>query len=237
MSVRKILALHQPNFLPWLGFFDKLRLADVFVLLDLAQIPRGKANLATRTHILGRNGPRWLSLPVHRDSESTYRDGTVMDGALGVVWGIVSDYYYYGGAPHFGDHANGLKRLLRLAEGCRLSEANEVLIRWALAEMGADWGHKLLLQSELEVEADKTVLPVLLCMATGADTYLSGQGAASYNDPVVFEMADIELCYQRFEPLPYPQQGRETGEFVPGLSIVDALFNVGGEAVREMLEG
>lgn len=213
----RTLAMHQPNFLPWLGYFDKIKESDIFVLMDTAQVPRGRS-WATRVKIKRREGGwRWLSLPTHRSSRSSYREARVAEDAD--IWGIVA--YNYQDAEYFDRYADELRNILCASQGASLADANEMLIRWACQHLGLD-DSKLVRQSDLGIEAPKGILPIELCKAMGCDVYLSGTGARSYNQPEIFEEAGIELQYEVFEHPIYPQLGEG---FIEGLSIIDFLFN------------
>jgi hypothetical protein len=213
----KTLAMHQPNFLPWLGYFDKIKRSDVFVLMDTAQVPRGRS-WATRVRINSRDEDWcWLSLPTHRSGKSSYREATVTEDAD--IWGIIA--HNYRNAEYFDAYSEPLRGILCEIAGTPLAEANERLIRWACGHLGVDDG-RLIRQSDLGVEAPKEILPIRLCQATECKAYLSGAGARTYNQPEAFEAARIALQYQAFEHPGYPQLG--VG-FLKGLSVIDFLFN------------
>jgi hypothetical protein len=220
-----ILAMHQINFLPWLGFFHKMARSDVFVLLDNVQVPQG-SSYASRTKIKVPTGVHWLSLPIQRNGLHRYRTQKLAgDCFLGDVAGTL--YHNYARAPYWNYH-RFLSELKWAALNCgSLAEINGCLIGWAVEVLGIDT--KIVLQSELSDRRamDKQHLPIWLCKRMGCSTYLSGQGARTYNDPERFRAEGIELRYQEFDCPEYPQLW---GEFVPNLSIVDLVFNCGSEA-------
>jgi hypothetical protein len=226
-----ILAACSPYFLPVIGFFHRMACVDVFVLMDTARVPVGRS-YASRTRIKDRDGDgwRWLSLPVHRSQFHTYQQARVAEGILDNLWGVVEHNYRH--APHFYHYAGKLRALLGVFTGQPLAVANEALIRWLRMDIGVLT--KMVRQSELGIEAPKEQLPIELCQALGADVYLSGTGAREYNEPERFETAGIELRYQEFTCPQYAQVG--DGPFVPNLSAVDLLFNLGPQAGR-MLHG
>jgi len=113
-----------------------------------------------------------------------------------------------------------------------LAEFNLALIRWVMDALGIKT--KIVLQSHLDVEADRRSLPVVLCKKLGCDTYLSGQGARMYNDPEFFEWSSVKLIYQSFQCPEYRQRWMRYMEFQPNLSVIDLLFNCGPKA-GEML--
>lgn len=221
-----ILAAHQPNFLPWLGYFHKMAHADMFVLLDLCQV--SKNSYANRVKVKGPNCDFWLTLPMGGDWPYTYSEAQVKDRRQieKVRKAIVNCY----GRARFYDHS--VCTILETARGASLAAINGTLIRWAHGVLGLDT--EIVLQSDLGIVADKTTLLQELCQAVGADTYLSGQGARKYNDPAEFAQFGIKLRYDDFKCPEYPQMW---GEFIPNLSIIDLLFNCGPESRGVLLSG
>jgi hypothetical protein len=219
---RPILAVHQPNFAPWIGYFMKVAMADRFVLLDDVQFP--KASWVNRTHVLGPGGKEYLTVPVRHPGLSPIRDVLIADLAWAKKHARKFEAHYHG--------APGLETAIEvLGDGGgeeRLSAANEELIRRACRAL--DIATPLTRSSSLCLATSgPTERHIALCRRIGARTYLSGQGAAFYNDPVRFEEAGITLAYFSFEH-PLYDQGREP--FIPGLSVLDFLARTGPDAKR-----
>jgi len=220
------LAIHQPNYLPWIGYFDKMRSADVFVLLDAVQYPRARS-VANRNTIRTSQGELLLTVPVSRpkgsEGKAGYREIAFADESWRTKH-LRTIEQAYRRAPHFGRLYPELARIV--TEGASFCDLNVALIRWMagrfeidtptplMSELGDGFGHS----NEMIVE---------LCRATSADVYLSGTGAGAYNDPGRLAEAGIELRYQDFEHPVYRQVGEG---FVPNLSALDMLFNCGGWA-------
>ena len=202
--------------------------ADVFVLMDTAQVPQGRS-WATRNCIKTPSGARWLSLPVHRHGSPSYIEARVVEaGWFSKMWGMIEHNYTH--APYFQDYASGLWSILHSIGGYNLAIANTLLIHWVCGVFGIKI--KLVNQSDTSITADKHTLAQELCQAVGADTYLSGQGAKAYNDAQEFKRFGIKLRYDEFNCQTYQQMW---GEFIPNLSIIDLLFNCGPEAKRILL--
>lgn len=227
-----VLAMHQPNWLPWIGFFHKMVQADVFVLLDNVQVPQGRS-YASRTRIKAPDGARWLTMPVPHNGVRHYRTQPLMSQELWSEDVVRMLYHNYARTPHwnYGDFCTELEWA---ADKCKtLAEINGCLIGWAAEVLGI--GTRVVLQSELSNRRGmrKECLPIWLCKRMGCDVYLSGRGARAYNEPGKFKTAGVELRYQKFACPEYPQLW---GEFVPNLSVVDLIFNCGagaGEILRE----
>jgi hypothetical protein len=215
--------MHQPNYLPWLGYFDKMRQADVFVLLDAVQYPRGRS-VANRNSILTAQGELLLTVPVSvprgREGKATYLEVGFADDSWRKKH-LRSLEQAYARAPHFERFFPALREIVSRAETfCGLTIS---LVRRLAEGFGIETPTPRLSELGLE-EAAKSELAIGLCERLGADVYLSGTGARAYNDPDAFAAAGIELRYQEFEHPVYPQPG---AAFVPGLAAVDLLFNCG----------
>lgn len=218
-----VAAMHQPNYLPWLGYFDKMRRADAFVLLDSVQYPRGRS-VANRNRIRTPNGEALLTVPVvvpaGREGKALYTEVGFGDGRWKAKH-LRSIEQAYQRAPHFGEHYPRLSEIVEDADS--FCELNVALIRWLARAFGIVTPTPRL--SELADDGgQKNDLTIAVCRAVGATVYLSGSGARSYNDPAQLARAGIELRYQQFDHPVYPQLG---SGFVPNLSAIDLLFTVG----------
>jgi len=221
-----IATMHQAEHLPWLGFFDKLRQCDVFVLLDTVQFAR--RDFQNRNRIKGANGPVWLTVPVA--SKGSF------DQSIGEV-AIVNDRdwrrkcwsaieHSYRKAPHFTGHRAFFEELYR-REWTRLLDLNLAVIRHLAEQLGI--GTRLVLGSELGIrDRGGTQVALAACRAVGATTYLSGAFGRDYLDEEQFHAASVAVRYQDFQHPVYPQQ---FGAFLPKLSAIDLLFNCGPESL------
>jgi hypothetical protein len=217
-----IVAAHQPNFAPWLGFFDKTQHADVLVLLDTVQfIKRGYQN---RTRVKGPQGPQWLTVPVR--SKGRYDQLTCdveIDEStdwrrahLRTLHGLLAK------APHRDALLDVVESVYAQALGPRLVDLNLALISAVVERL--DIPTRLVRASELDVTDSSTRLMRDLTLAVGGDVYLSGPTGRTYLEPEILDEAGVDLRYHGFEPFEYPQR---FGAFTPGLSCFDYLANVG----------
>ncbi|MDP3910575.1 MAG: WbqC family protein [Gemmatimonadales bacterium] len=185
-----IVAVHQPNYMPWAGWFAKAARAGVLVLLDDAQLPRGRS-WATRTRIAPADMPQWLSLPVLRSPANQ----SIVDARL--VLG-----------PWARKHAETLRQgyprsveVRRIAEqigrGATVADHNTGLIREVLDILGIRT--PLVLSSTLRLPATESPSERLAAIvaAVGGDTYLSGMGARAYHDPAPFDRQGIGVAWLR----------------------------------------
>lgn len=228
-----IVAAHQPNFLPWLGFFDKLARADVLVLLDDVQFPRSGAGVWTnRVGVLVQGEKRWLTVPIERAGRGHQR---VCEVRIDDVqpWRrklLRTLEQSYAKAPAF-DESFPFVRTLLETEAELLAEFNELTLRAIARELDLDES-RIHRSSEVRAEGQGTDLLIALTRKLGGTTYLSGDGAGGYQEDDRFKAAGVELRFQHYEHPVYPQR---SPEFVPGLSVVDALLHCGFEGTRALL--
>lgn len=227
-----LVAMHQPTFLPWLGWWDKLVRADRLVLLDDVQFPKKGGTWMNRVRVLVNGKPAWVTVPVDRSYHGvrTVRETRIDDSKPWRKKVEATVATSYARAPHFKDAQPLVEELIRLP-AAGIAEYNETGIRRLATELGLDTG-KLVRQSELRAGGAATDLLVNLCQALGATAYMTGDGSDEYLEPEKFAAAGLELVVQQFTPPRYPQLA---GDFVPGLSIVDALMNCGLDGTRALL--
>jgi hypothetical protein len=217
-----IVAAHQPNFAPWLGFFDKAMAADVLVLLDTVQfIKRGYQN---RTRIKGSAGPQWLTVPVI--SKGRY-DQATLDVEIDETarWRSIHLRTLQSAlakAPYRDALMELVEPIYAREDVHRLVDLNVAVLREVAARFGV--GTRVVLASELDLTGSSTELMMSLTKAVGGDVYLSGPTGRRYLEPEQFAAAQLELRYHEFAPFEYPQLH---GAFEPGLSCLDYIANCG----------
>lgn len=216
--------VHQPEYLPYLGFFHRLFHADVLVLLDSVQYTR--RTFQNRNRIRGGAGAVWLTVPVQSAGRYTQR---IVDVEIDTArvwrskhWRALE--YAYGRTPWFDNHRPFLADLYK-REWTRLVDLNEALIRYVLGCL--DIPIKVVRASELGVTGKATDLLAAIVKRVGGDTYLSGPGAGGYLLPSRFAERGLRLRYQRFTHPVYDQGGMP---FVSFLSTVDLLFHHGARS-------
>lgn len=224
MKSHAIVAIHQPNYLPWAGFFNKMAQSDIFVLLDDVQLSRGKS-LTTRVRVKTPSGPGWLTVPVFGKGDLHNINDVEIDQTS--TWQrkhIGTIETSYARAPHFSTYAGVLSRVYNEKTWTSLVDLNIRLISEVTGFLALKTS--LVRSSELGVEGEGVRKLVGILKAVGGATYLSGTGRGSfrYMDESVFEAEGVAVQYQSFVSPTYTQLW---GEFVPDLSIIDVLFNCG----------
>ena len=231
---RKVVAIHQPNFFPWLGFFDKVVRSDVFVVLDHVQHPKSEGTWSNRVRLAVDGEARWTTMPVERDYSGVRRiDEMRIDNASPWRRKLLQLLRTnYGRAFAFKDTFPVIESWIENPAPL-LADYNVDNIIAICGRLGLNSSH-LVRSSTLAVTGARTELLVNIVKATGGDTYLSGDGSAGYQDDAVFTSAGIDVVYQRFVHPVYPQRG--LAEFTPGLSVLDAIFNCDFAGTAQLLE-
>jgi len=218
-------AIHQPQYLPWLGYFDKMDRADCFVLLDDVQFKKNEWQ--NRNRIKTAAGWQWLTVPVlHRFPQRIAE--VRIDGAA--PWprkhwrALLANY---AGAPAFEPHRAFFAELYA-RDWQRLAELSGAALEYLVGALGITT--RLVPASALDLPPGvmATDRLVAICRALGADTYVSGSGAHDYLEVERFHRAGIALEFQAFACPVYPQR---FGAFEPNLSVVDLLFNCGARSL------
>jgi len=227
---RKTLVVLQPGYLPWLGYFDQLRRADVFVIYDDVQFD--KHGWRNRNRIKTPAGPLWLTVPVlHHGKGQPKINEILIDGRHWQRKHIGSLTQYYSKAPH-------AKRYLpELSDLLNRPWTHLVELDIAVAGAMATWFGlpvPTLRTSALGIEGTQSMRLIDICKHFGATRYLSGDAASDYLDVPLFASHGIEVKWQGYQHPVYPQQH---GEFVPFLSAIDLLLNCGDDGAQILKGG
>jgi len=233
MSTR-VVAIHQPNFFPWLGYFDKIARADVFVMLDHVQFPKSEGNWSNRVRLSVNGAPAWVTMPVVRDYEGFRRiDEMRIDNRA--PWRRKLTQLLrtnYGKAAFFKDAFAAAERWIENPTDS-VVDYNLAAVTAICQRLGLESSH-IVRSSTLPVSGTKTDLLVSVVKAVKGTTYLSGDGSTGYQDDAAFAEAGIDLVHQRFTHPVYSQ--RADAPFMAGLSVLDALFHCGFEGTFAMLD-
>lgn len=219
-----ILAAHQPQFMPWLGYFGKMKQADVFVILDDVQFKKNEWQ--NRNRIRTHDGPQWLTVPVLHDFGQNINEVRTNNAVGWQARHLKALQGAYAKAPAFTRvmaemHAFYAKPL------DMLYPVNMESIHYLRGKLGVDTPLKF--SSEVKPKGVSTERLVSLCKILGADTYLAGAGGKEYMDMALFERAHIRVMFQEFNHPAYFQPGED---FIAFLSALDAVFSLGDTANR-----
>lgn len=223
-----VAAIHQPNYAPWLGYFHKIARADVFVFLDDAQFP--KNGYTNRVQILTRGVPRWLTVAAQ----------VSLGEPINVVRPAQADWGRrhldalkgtYAAAPAFNAVWPRVREIWSSAPDADLAAINRHIVEAVSGELGLR--ARFAASSELAIagRGGARLAAIVAALAPGG-VYLSGRGGANYQDEADFARAGLSLRYSDFARRPYDQDG---GAFVPGLSVLDAVFRLGWTGAADLV--
>jgi hypothetical protein len=222
-------AIMQPTYLPWVGYFDLIDQSDVFVLYDTVQFE--KQSWQQRNRLKTAQGVQWLTVPVHQSLGQRIDEVRTSEATAWRHKHWMALVTNYAKAPFWPQHSPLFEAAYQ-SPWEHLADLNIHL----LTEMTRAFGLRsnFVRASSLPSFAGRKEEPLLaLCEHFGADTYLSPAGARTYLiDDVPFRARGLSLRFQAYEHPIWPQQ---FGEFAPHVSAVDLLFHcgsAGGEIVR-----
>jgi hypothetical protein len=221
----------QPTYLPWMGYFGMIDIADVFVFYDDVQFE--KQGWQQRNRIKTPQGEAWLSVHIYHDFGQKINEVKINDASNWRKKHWQSIYQSYAKAPHFLEYQDEIEKIYQM-EWVYIGELNIFIIK-KLSELLGVRIPKFIKSSELEgITGQKTdrLFPIL--EQIGADEYVTGPGTRDYLETDKFRERGIKLYWYEFQHPVYPQI---RGEFTPYLSVIDLLFNTGGEAIKYIREG
>jgi len=227
-----IISVHQPQYIPYLGYFDKIAKSDAFVFLDQVQYkPREFQN---RNKIRTKDSWIWLSVPVV--SKGLGRQPiseVIIDNNF--PWQrkhLTSLKTCYGASASFNEYLLFFEEVY-VKKWQRLLDLNVHIINYMLGQLSV--ARPIYLESQLGIKGVRTKRIIEICKKLKADTYLSGIGGKDYLDEQEFIKAGTRLVYQNFTHPAYRQQFMvDKSDFIPYMSILDLLFNEGPKA-RQIL--
>ena len=219
-----IVAIHQPQYLPWLGYFHKMHRADAFVFLDTVQFKKNE--FQNRNRIKGSNGPQWLTVPVLQKLGQDIRDVRINTTVRWQKKHIAALRSCYGRAPYFDEYRESLEHILDRPWEL-MSDLNIEVTRLFASLFGIDT--PLFVASEMgSFPDDRDRRLIEITRKLGGGSYLAGIGGKDYMDLSLWKEAQIDVLFQEFEHPEYPQV---FDGFTSHLSAVDLLFNTGKKAM------
>ncbi len=222
-------AIHQPQYLPWLGYVDKLDSADVFVILDTVQFK--KHEWQNRNRIRTKEGWQWLTHPIiDRFPERIDR----VEVNARVDWSRKHSQalrLHYAKAPFWDPLGPALLGILE-RPWTRVRDLNVAMLELLCSHLGIVT--RRLLASSLQARDEPTDRLVDLCLAVGGTEYLSGESGPQYMAMERFAQASIAVSVQDYR---HPEYRQQYAPFVSHLSVVDLLFNCGPDSLTVLRSG
>lgn len=221
-------AIHQPNYLPYLGFFHKLSLADTFVIMDDTQYDKKFTN---RNKIKVPGNWIWLTVPINKKHK--FVANKIVEINNEENW--QSDHFKkinhsYSNSEFFKKNYKTFFEKIYSKKWDHLFTLNYELIIQLI-----DWLDikiEVIKESELNINGNSTDRLVNISKKIGAETYVSGIGGKEYMNKKMFETNNIKIEYQNFKCPIYKQVFNS--EFIPNLSIIDLLFNIGPKSLSKL---
>jgi len=228
-----VVGVHQPNFLPWIGYFSKIKNSDFFVLLDTVQYT--KNSYINRVQLPGNDQASWMTVPVVKPELSTQiKDVSIAVALFKVKKQVKRIAQSYAKAPFFKEVFPVVERLM-LSEVGNLATFNGNLIRGLCVELGIKTA--IVTASAMKIDFDSNVNAtarlIAICQKFNTTVYLSGTGGFNYQDQDQFKEHGIDVRPVGFEAYEYERY--DGNEFLAGMSIVDALFNEGFQETYKKL--
>jgi hypothetical protein len=229
------LAISQPTYLPWIGQFNLMDQADLFVFYDDVQVV--KQSWGTRNVIKTSQGPIWLSVPILHDksfSEAKFNNTRTDDKKKWKEKHFKGIQNAYAKTPFYKTVIEWLEPVM-LNDIQVLGDNNSHLIKNISKQIGITT--RFIDSTNLHSKSGvKDTRLVAICKELGADTYISPFGAHSYieseNTSGAFANSGIELLYHNYIHPSYPQIH---GDFIEYMCILDLLFNVGFENALDVI--
>lgn len=233
MSAHKVVGIHQPNFLPWLGYFHKMIRSDVFVLLNDVQY--SKNSVGNRSYIRRKDGvASYLTAPV-KLSKKAFQNYNEIEIDYGPRWphkglNMVKDAYQK--APFFKTIYPPISEII-LKHHPHLASLNIELIRFVMQYLGINT--PIVLSENISIhDAHKSDLVLEISKHLGATIYLSGTGARAYNDEHKFNENHIRVVYTQYQIEEEYKARDEKNEWV-NLSVLHFLFHYDVNTILELI--
>jgi hypothetical protein len=224
----------QPTYLPWLGYFEMISSSDIFIIFDHVQFER--KSWQNRNKIKTANGETYLTVPVEKAPQKTpiseikisYQQGNPLENHWKTIMLAYKKSLYFEKYKLLFEKIYSKKYVL-------LRDLNVDLIKLTCDILGIKT--KIILSSELNLKdenMEKNEKVINLCKNQGIDILYDAKGAEELLDKSLFQKENIKTIFQKFKHPEYPQLWEE---FMPYLSVIDLIFNNGGESLSIIKKG
>lgn len=214
-----IISIHQPDYIPYLGYFYKIYQSEVFVFLDDVQFSND--NMHHWNRIKTPQGEHKLKIPVAYSFGDKINEVNTKDVLKWKEKHLKTIEMNYRKAQHFKEIFSQYEEIV-LKEYLNLAEMNIAINQFLCYGLGLN--PKFIRSSELVIDSAKENRVIDICVALGGTTYISGNGAKAYQVDEHYESKGIRLQYTDYYPFEYKQLW---GKFIPNLSVLDYIFNCG----------
>ncbi len=216
--------IHQPQYLPWLGYLDKIDRADIFVILDNVQFKKNEWQ--NRNRIRTAQGWQWLTVPIRHRFGQKIREVMIDESVDWRARHLRALEMHYSRASFRDEGLESLQKLFRERTE-HLSDLNVATVRWLLKCLNVQTPIRL--ASDIDAREEPTDRLIDICRAVGATHYLAGPGAEAYMNLSKFQDSGVNLEIQEFQ---HPEYVQCYQPFVSGLSALDLVFNHGRQGLN-----
>ncbi len=226
-----IVSIHQPHFLPWLGYFNKVFNSDVFVWLHGVQFRKNYFQNRTKIKNPSNDSEFWLTVPVKAKLTDNIDEVTIAD-AKWAARVSKTIQQFYSKSPYYNEYFEALIELIN-RPATLVEEVNYQTFIYLLKVLS--YQGKVVRMDELgELSNEPNQRLIDICKKLGAQHYIAGKGGKNYLNKKKWEEEGINISWQSFDSdaITYQQMGKA---FLPSLSLIDCLFNVGAEQTRELI--
>ena len=222
----KVVTIHQPDFMPWLGLFNKINNADEFIILDhVSNNPKASEFWCRRVKMLIGGKEHWMSVTLKKDQHNTFIPINQMELDMdekAIRKFVQSVELNYKRAPYFRDIFYLIENYF-LLNGRNLNQKNSWFITEIMSKLGISTTY--IFSSDLEPQFASNEMLIDLLKKREANIYLCGNGSASYQKDELYYKQGIEVKYNKFIHPEYTQFNSQA--FIKGLSVIDVLMNLG----------
>ncbi len=229
-----IVGMHQPNILPWIGYFYKIYQSNVFILVDDIQFIKSGSSYTNSFSINERGKSIKLTIPIKRIKGVTQNINEIYP--IDLQWKRKYKKRIelaYCKCPYYKEEKDFIFNLLS-SPITNQSEYNIHIIKEIAKKLNIKTKIKISSLMENTPVSNPTERIIQLAKLVNATSYISGRGGDNYQEHKLFKENNIKLTYSNFIDFEYPQH--KTQKFVKGLSIIDAIFNIGFKNLQKKFE-
>jgi hypothetical protein len=216
------LVVSQPMFFPWIGFFEQIKLCDIYV--HYVDVQYSKGGFTNRVQVKSPSGVKWLTVPLKNIHLGQPIDQVQIDNHrdwrtshLGLL------KWCYAEAPFYAEMMQVVETIYS-QEWDLLDELSQATLKVVCEYFGFYEKVRFMNIKEMDIPGASSERVLDTVLRVGADVYITGHGARRYLNHDLFEKAGIKVEYINYKKTPYPQL---YGEFTPYVSILDLIANVG----------
>ena len=222
----KSITIHQPDHLPYPGFFSKVLSSNTYLILDHVQYKKG--NFQNRNKIIDKHkNEKWVTLPIQKMPLNTPINKINLSSHPKMIETYLNSLY-----ESYENLSNSREILSYIEDTVKtkssLSEINIQLVKYILIDL-FEYKGEILLSSSMQVDSKKSDLILDLCREIGANTYLSGPSGRSYLNKEEFSESNILINFVDYKPYEF------TSGVSPFLSVIDPLIRYGKDKVKEII--